>query len=200
MKIFLAALGCVSLILFSQPVSAEIYKWTDDKGTVHFTEDPAAIPEKYRDAVESAPSDKSSDEPKKRKSPSIEEVHAFPEKYLKYRMVFSQCRVSQDLTRIQEICKNCYAIAITSPGGKYVSSGLKRDGITFILLDSLAEKLAPDLKGGYAWTDCDVTCTIIERSGYYIAVVSQIDVCIPTWPATGRKIDKSYRDETLVKQ
>ena len=37
------------LIFFVGATHSEIYKWTDDKGTVHFTEDPATIPEKYRD-------------------------------------------------------------------------------------------------------------------------------------------------------
>jgi len=36
------------LLLNSQLAHAEIYKWADEKGTVHFTEDPATIPEKYR--------------------------------------------------------------------------------------------------------------------------------------------------------
>jgi len=34
-------------------VSAEIYKWLDVKGTIHFTDDPATIPEKYWDETES---------------------------------------------------------------------------------------------------------------------------------------------------
>ena len=38
----------IALFLFSS-VHAEIFKWVDDKGTVHFTEDPATIPESYRD-------------------------------------------------------------------------------------------------------------------------------------------------------
>ena len=32
---------------------AEIFKWVDEKGTVHFTEDPATIPEKYREKTQS---------------------------------------------------------------------------------------------------------------------------------------------------
>jgi hypothetical protein len=35
------------LLLHSQLAHAEIYKWVDEKGTVHFTEDPSTIPEKY---------------------------------------------------------------------------------------------------------------------------------------------------------
>lgn len=33
----------------AQPI---IYKWIDEKGTVHFTEDPATIPDRYRDQVQ----------------------------------------------------------------------------------------------------------------------------------------------------
>lgn len=31
---------------------ADVYKWTDEKGTVHFTDDESTIPEKYRQQVE----------------------------------------------------------------------------------------------------------------------------------------------------
>lgn len=34
-----------------QAAVAEIFKWVDEKGTTHFTEDPATIPEKYREKV-----------------------------------------------------------------------------------------------------------------------------------------------------
>jgi len=42
-----------SLSLIFQTAHAEIFKWVDEKGTVNFTEDPATIPEKYRDKVKS---------------------------------------------------------------------------------------------------------------------------------------------------
>jgi uncharacterized protein (DUF4415 family) len=35
--------------------SAEVFKWVDDKGTIHFTEDESAIPEKYRQQTEKRP-------------------------------------------------------------------------------------------------------------------------------------------------
>jgi hypothetical protein len=41
------------LSFISQPSYAEIYKWVDEKGTVHFTEDPATIPEKYKEEFKS---------------------------------------------------------------------------------------------------------------------------------------------------
>jgi hypothetical protein len=39
------------VLLIFQFANAEIYKWVDDKGGIHFTEDPATIPEKYIDKV-----------------------------------------------------------------------------------------------------------------------------------------------------
>jgi DnaJ-class molecular chaperone len=39
-----------------QLAHAEIYKWVDEKGTVHFTYDPETIPEKYREKTKSRPS------------------------------------------------------------------------------------------------------------------------------------------------
>jgi hypothetical protein len=43
----------VSGLMMPQISHAEIFKWVDDKGTVHFTEDPSTIPEKYLDSVKS---------------------------------------------------------------------------------------------------------------------------------------------------
>jgi len=40
------------LILYASNASfAEVFKWVDEKGTVHFTHDPSNIPEKYRDSM-----------------------------------------------------------------------------------------------------------------------------------------------------
>jgi hypothetical protein len=42
-----------SLLFISQLSRAEdIYRWTDEKGSVHFTYDPETIPERYRDGVQ----------------------------------------------------------------------------------------------------------------------------------------------------
>ena len=41
----------VSLFLCS-PSWAEIYKWTDEKGTIHFTTDSATVPEQFKENVE----------------------------------------------------------------------------------------------------------------------------------------------------
>ena len=47
------ALISFALLLTFQLAHAEIYKWVDEKGTVHFTEDPATIPERHKEKVES---------------------------------------------------------------------------------------------------------------------------------------------------
>ena len=40
------------LIFFAQPSSAAVYKWVDDKGIVHFTDDITHIPETHRSQAE----------------------------------------------------------------------------------------------------------------------------------------------------
>ncbi len=41
MNVIFISLG---LLLFTQPCWAEIYKWVDEDGVAHFTDDPAQIP------------------------------------------------------------------------------------------------------------------------------------------------------------
>ena len=40
-----------SLLFISQSSHTEIYKWVDEEGIVHFADDPATIPEKYREKM-----------------------------------------------------------------------------------------------------------------------------------------------------
>jgi len=46
--ISIAALIIIALLMTPFSVSAQVYKWIDDKGDVHFTDDYSSIPEKYR--------------------------------------------------------------------------------------------------------------------------------------------------------
>lgn len=65
---------CIILLAISIPSSyAEMYKWVDDKGTVHFTDDPSTIPEKYREDAETRKPSKeiSTPQPKERPKPSL---------------------------------------------------------------------------------------------------------------------------------
>jgi len=59
--ISIAVLTLLGSLLIFHPALAEVFKWVDDKGTVHFTEEESAIPEKYREQAEkkSAPQDSS---------------------------------------------------------------------------------------------------------------------------------------------
>ena len=47
MRVMCFFLFFVFLLSPSVSFSAEIYRWTDDKGTVHFTDDPTMVPERY---------------------------------------------------------------------------------------------------------------------------------------------------------
>ncbi len=52
-KTFCLVVVLGAVILLSIPSwPAEIYRWTDDRGTVHLTDDPSKIPEAYRNRVE----------------------------------------------------------------------------------------------------------------------------------------------------
>jgi hypothetical protein len=53
MVIVVLMITLFGLLPLSQLAHAEIYKWVDEKGTVHFTEDPETIPEEYRDRAKS---------------------------------------------------------------------------------------------------------------------------------------------------
>jgi hypothetical protein len=51
-KTVLIAALTMSLLMIPFLVHAEVYKWVDEKGTVHFTDDNSRIPEKYGQQVE----------------------------------------------------------------------------------------------------------------------------------------------------
>jgi predicted aspartyl protease len=41
----------LAVVLGAVPAAAQIYRWTDSAGVIHFTTNPESIPEEYRDAV-----------------------------------------------------------------------------------------------------------------------------------------------------
>jgi hypothetical protein len=45
-------LSILILIIFPFTGYGEMYKWVDEKGTLHFTDDLSNIPEKYRQGAE----------------------------------------------------------------------------------------------------------------------------------------------------
>ena len=60
---------------------AEMYKWVDEKGTVHFTDDLSSIPEKYRPDAETRkpPKENSTPRPKEKPKPSLPPKVSEPE-------------------------------------------------------------------------------------------------------------------------
>jgi len=58
-----------------------MYKWVDEKGTVHFTDDPSNIPEKYRQDAESRKPSKeiSAPQPQEKPKPSLPQKVSEPE-------------------------------------------------------------------------------------------------------------------------
>ena len=52
LRIVLIVALTIGLLTIPFLVHAEVYKWIDDKGGVHFTEDYSSIPEKYRPVAE----------------------------------------------------------------------------------------------------------------------------------------------------
>jgi len=51
-KTVLIAALTIGLLMIPFLVYAEIYKWVDEKGTIHFTDDHSTIPEKHREQAE----------------------------------------------------------------------------------------------------------------------------------------------------
>jgi clan AA aspartic protease (TIGR02281 family) len=50
---------------------AEMYKWVDEKGTIHFTDDPSSIPEKYREDAETRKPSKEISTPQPQEKPKL---------------------------------------------------------------------------------------------------------------------------------
>ena len=71
----------MTLLMLSFPVlGQEVYKWVDERGTLHFTDDLTLVPEKYRDQVEkkkppkeTSPSEASQEDESKTQPPSSPE-------------------------------------------------------------------------------------------------------------------------------
>jgi hypothetical protein len=69
------------IIFISSTCLAETYRWVDDKGTIHFTENYGSIPEKYRDRVQEIKDKPSESTPKTdeklRKAPQVDSIKIY---------------------------------------------------------------------------------------------------------------------------
>lgn len=75
------ALLIIFLIALTSPGYAEMYKWVDEKGTIHFTDDLSSIPEKYRPDAETRKPTKeiSAPKPQGNSKPSLPQKVSEPE-------------------------------------------------------------------------------------------------------------------------
>ena len=64
-----AILSILVLIIFASPGYGEMYKWVDEKGTTHFTDDISTIPERYRQDVEERKAPKETSSPEMKEKP-----------------------------------------------------------------------------------------------------------------------------------
>jgi clan AA aspartic protease (TIGR02281 family) len=72
----------IIMLTFFVPSSyGEMYKWVDEKGTVHFTDDPSSIPEKYRQDAETRtpPKETSTSQPQEKPKPPLPKKVSEPE-------------------------------------------------------------------------------------------------------------------------
>ncbi len=79
MRLILLCIALLAILIL--PGYAEMYKWIDDKGTVHFTDDPSTIPEKYREDAETRKPSKeiSTSQPKEKPKPFLPAKAAEPD-------------------------------------------------------------------------------------------------------------------------
>jgi len=87
---------CIGLLMIPFMVLAETYKWIDDKGGVHFTDDYSTIPEKYRQINEKATlqEDSSSKQPEGR-------INKIESKF-EIKKLINRSTVLMDMGRVDE--------------------------------------------------------------------------------------------------
>jgi len=61
-------------IFLAFPVNGEVFKWTDSKGTVHFTDDPSLIPKQYRPKATGTPASAEEETSSEAGQPSIQKA------------------------------------------------------------------------------------------------------------------------------
>jgi len=99
------AIGTLFILFMFSTSWAETYKWVDEKGTIHFTQEFSTIPEKFRDQVEikddkTEDSGKGSDEKSKddRKGPSKRKAKAEHKKSKGEKQPINTRKIESDVT------------------------------------------------------------------------------------------------------
>jgi len=81
MRFLVSVIAVLVLAVFAPSSYGEMYKWVDEKGTVHFTDDLSSIPEKYREGAETRkpPQEISTPTPQENFKPVLPEKISEPE-------------------------------------------------------------------------------------------------------------------------
>ena len=113
------------LLSIFQLAHAEIFKWVDEKGTVHFTEDPATIPEKYKDKARSRMTEEDSMTPEEKiraKTKYEEEVRERLKREKKdYDAKELEKRVKEIMEKEQKQRRRCEIISYSSYDVSHIS-------------------------------------------------------------------------------
>lgn len=149
------AIVIILMILVSSVCWAEIYKWIDEKGAVHFTEDPATIPEKYWEKAKARQTEEDSmptQEPiriKQRTEGTAEtyDYKTIPPKYRYTKDEFERSTIGKTKNQIINTFGNPSSIQSSSSRGNeywYYKGGIVRDPVTktvFLVYDPITEKV-----------------------------------------------------------
>jgi vacuolar-type H+-ATPase subunit I/STV1 len=107
----LPTLMCFAVLFLATPsFSQQTYRWTDDMGTVHFTDDPSKVPDRYREQVISIESPQL---PPPKTAPSVKPKES-PDRVKQYledhdRKVEEIKKLENRATALEEELKNCEA-------------------------------------------------------------------------------------------
>jgi len=104
-------LTLILLFLFTATLSyAQVYKWVDEKGIVHFTDDTTQIPEKYRRAIEQREATEEKVEtkeegqaPQKKQTDSYKDRLGRGEEYWKGRVEESRKKLQSQQEKVESL-------------------------------------------------------------------------------------------------
>jgi hypothetical protein len=158
MKTIFKVIVVLAFLATASLVWAEIYKWVDEKGTVHFTEDPATIPEKYREKAESRTMEENSTPIQERirskqgREGTAEQKITVPSKYRYTKDEFERMIIGKTKEEIINTFGNPSSIQAASSRRNeywYYSGGVIRDPVTktvFLVYDPITEKVFDNIQ------------------------------------------------------
>jgi hypothetical protein len=148
------AILIILIILVSSICWGDVYQWVDEKGTVHFAEDPATIPEKYRQKAKSRTMEENSMPTQKRirseqgREGTAEQKIMIPPKNRYTKDEFERLIIGKTREEIINTFGNPSSIQSSSSRRSneywYYKGGIVRDPVTktvFLVYDPITEKV-----------------------------------------------------------